>query len=88
MAAAAVRLAQSRLESAVEQVLNVGSGFVLAFILWQFVLAPTFGFSMPLATNLWITTTFTVASVIRGYLWRRLFNRRVVRRISEALHHV
>jgi len=66
---------QSRLTSIVEVCLNVGSGFVLAFIVWQ-GLAWWYVIDMPLTRNLQITTIFTVLSIARGYVWRRIFNRR------------
>lgn len=71
---------QSRLESLLENVLNVGSGFLLAFVIWQFVAAPLWGYDVTLLDNLGLTSIFTVASVARGYLWRRYFNRRALRR--------
>lgn len=71
-----------------ESVVNVGSGFILSLILWQFVLAPWFGYEVTILTNLQLTTVFTVFSVGRGYLWRRFFARglhRVVLKIIRRL---
>jgi hypothetical protein len=65
---------QTKLESAIEQVINVGSGFLLSLFLWQCVIAPLYGIPVTLASNLGITTLFTVVSVARGYVWRRFFN--------------
>jgi hypothetical protein len=67
---------QTRLGSAVESCLNVASGFVLSMVMWQWVVAPLYGYEVTLSTNLGITTIFTGVSLIRGYLWRRLFERR------------
>ncbi|MHC4648510.1 MAG: DUF7220 family protein [Planctomycetota bacterium] len=63
---------QSRLGSLVETFLNIGSGFVLSVIVWQ-ILAYYLGIPMPLDTNLFITSVFTVVSITRSYLWRRFF---------------
>jgi hypothetical protein len=41
----------------------------------QAVVLPAFGHHITLAQNFWITCIFTVASVVRGYFVRRLFNR-------------
>ena len=74
---------QSRLESAVEAVLNVGSGFVVAMVLWQFVAAPLWGYEVTLLDNLGLTTIFTIVSVTRTYVWRRFFERRIRRRFQR-----
>lgn len=64
---------QTRLVSFIESVVNVGSGFLLSLLLWQFVVAPAFGYEVTMSTNLVLTSIFTVTSVVRGYLWRRFF---------------
>lgn len=69
---------QTRLGSMTEALLNVTSGFVLAIIVWQ-LLAQAYGIPMPLARNLEITSIFTVVSVTRSYVWRRIFNQRLNR---------
>lgn len=74
---------QSRAASALEAVLNVGSGFVLALLLWQLVVAPLWGYEVTMLDNLGITTIFTAASVARSYVWRRYFNRLLVRRLRR-----
>jgi hypothetical protein len=81
---------QSKQQSIVEQVCNVGSGFILAFFLWRFLITPqlhyfaTMGYSYEnILVNLAITTQFTVVSLIRGYVWRRYFNKFVVRRYKK-----
>ena len=74
---------QSRIESAVEAVLNVGSGFVLAMLLWQLVIAPLWGYEVTILDNLGLTTIFTVVSILRGYAWRRWFEGRIKRRTRD-----
>lgn len=66
---------QTRLVSLIESVCNVGSGFLLSLVLWQFVVAPAFGYAVTMTTNLALTSIFTITSVARGYLWRRFFAR-------------
>lgn len=66
-------MSQSRLGSACESALNTASGFVVALIVWHFV-AAAYAIPMPIETNLQITAIFTVVSIVRSYLWRRLFN--------------
>ena len=66
---------QSRLVSLIESICNTGSGFLLSLVLWQFVVAPAFGYAVTMTTNLALTSIFTITSVARGYLWRRFFAR-------------
>ena len=75
-------VSQTRLHSLLEQVLNVGSGFVISTLLWQFVIVPLWGIQTGMADNLKITSLFTLVSVIRGYAWRRWFNARVHKALS------
>lgn len=65
---------QTRTQSAIEATLNIGSGFILALIVWQ-TLAWLYDIPMPITRNLEITTIFTVVSLIRSYIWRRIFTR-------------
>jgi hypothetical protein len=65
---------QSRAHSMAETLSSIAVGFVVAMALQALVL-PAFGHHITLAQNFWITCIFTVASVLRGYGMRRLFNR-------------
>lgn len=78
---------QTRFESLIETSLNTASGFVVAFLVWQFIAAPLMGYTVTLHDNFVITSIFTVASVLRGYVWRRFFNaglHRAVHRWARA----
>lgn len=68
-----VRGGQSRRASLLEASLNTASGFCTS-LLTQWVVFPMFDFHPALSENLTITAIFTVVSVIRGYVWRRIFN--------------
>lgn len=68
-------MSQSRTMSAVEQLLNVGSGFVISLVFWTYVVVPVWQLPVKMVENLEITAAFTVLSVARGYVWRRLFNK-------------
>lgn len=65
---------QSRAESLLEQVCNVGSGFLLSLLIQQFIITPVFDTGTSPTQNLGITVVFTIASLLRGYGWRRAFN--------------
>jgi len=66
---------QTRWVSFIEVSMNIASGFLLAMMIWHYIV-PTF---YPHLTPTWsenftMTAVFTVASMLRGYIWRRLFN--------------
>lgn len=67
---------QSRCFSLIEVVCNVASGFVLSFFIWMLLMPPLFGIKTSPSAGLGVTAVFTVVSIIRGYVWRRLFNRK------------
>lgn len=68
-----MRHGQSRRMSLVEQLCNVASGIVTAVVVGQ-IIYPMFGYSVTVADNLGLTAIFTAVSVVRGYVWRRVFN--------------
>lgn len=66
---------QTRLESAIESFLNIGSGFFISLAVWVYIVGPLFKIETTGTDNLAITSIFTITSIIRSYVWRRLFNR-------------
>ncbi len=56
-----------------EAVLNTASGMIISFIAAS-IIYPLYGFHPSVAENISIVTIFTVISVLRSYIWRRLFN--------------
>ena len=66
---------QSRRASFAESCCNVGSGMVIALITWEIVIEPLYGIDKDITENLGITAIFTAVSLVRGYLWRRAFNK-------------
>ena len=65
---------QTKMFSFLEQVANIMSGFIIAVILWHYVVTPYLGIPYNIWDNLIITTMFTVVSILRGYIWRRVGN--------------
>lgn len=65
---------QTKLVSIIEVCTNVGTGFLLAMLVWIFVI-PLFWPRMagPVSESFWVTFTFTTVSILRGYFWRRFF---------------
>lgn len=64
---------QSRLYSFIESLTNVAIGYLVA-LASQIVVFPLFGIHIPLKDNIMIGGVFTVISIIRSYVVRRLFN--------------
>ena len=74
---------QTKLESLLESFINVGSGFIIAFIIWQGIARHFLGYDISYSENFVLTSIFTVVSVVRGYIWRRFFNAG----IHKAIHN-
>lgn len=66
-------MSQSRAMSAVESVANVAIGYGVA-VASQIAIFPLFGVHLPLSDNLLIGAWFTVISLARSYVVRRVFN--------------
>ena len=66
---------QSKRDSAIESITNTASGFAVSFLLAYYVL-PLWGFEQTAAASAQVVSIFTVASVIRNYAVRRIFNAR------------
>lgn len=54
---------------------------VIAYILFQYIIAPALGIPVSHTQNIIITSILTTASVIRGYLWRRFFNKQIHKKV-------
>ena len=64
---------QRRSMSAIEVVTSTGVGFLVSLLL-TFTVLPAFGYPVT-ASHAWgITAIYTSASIVRGYIIRRLFN--------------
>lgn len=64
---------QSRWLSFVEAVASTAVGFVISMALVSVVL-PAFGYLVSAPDAFWITSIFTVSSIARSFIVRRLFN--------------
>lgn len=64
---------QSRKHSLFEALLNTGSGFITS-LLTQWLVFPWFNLHPSLQENLSLTAIFTIVSIARSYVWRRIFN--------------
>lgn len=66
---------QSRQKSALETLAQTLTGLIIS-ILIQIVLYPVMGIPVTLEQNFIITAVFFAASLLRGYIVRRIFNRK------------
>ena len=69
---------QSRLMSLIEAMTNVAIGMVVSFF-GQIVVSHWYNLPLNVAQNMQIVLFFTVLSVARSYVLRRVFNRRIKR---------
>lgn len=65
---------QTKKRSLIESVTNTVVGFMVSLLI-QLAIYPAMGIPVTLGQNIVITLTFTAASIARGYMVRRLFNR-------------
>lgn len=63
---------QTRSMSLVESVANTGAGFLLSLVL-QISLFSLMRIETTTSQNLFMSVVFTLASLVRGYLMRRVF---------------
>ena len=63
---------QTRSMSLIESVANTGAGFLVSLII-QITLFSLMAIETTTTQNLLMSGVFTVASLVRGYLMRRLF---------------
>lgn len=73
---------QSRIESFIETFADIGSGFIIAWLLLMF-LEPIYNMADPSDAFI-VTCYFTGVSLIRRYFTRRIFNHYIKRRKSIA----
>ena len=66
-------MTQSRTMSAIESVTNVLVGYGVA-VATQAAIFPLFGLTATLRQNMAMGAVFTVVSLVRSYLLRRVFN--------------
>ena len=67
---------QTKLGSFYEALINVAIGFGINYCA-NLVILPLFGFHVSLVDNFYIGLLYTVVSVVRSYVVRRWFDRRI-----------
>lgn len=66
-------MAQSRRASLTEAVANSLVGFTISVVVNQYLM-PLFGFSVTVTQSVIIVAVYTVVSILRSYILRRVFN--------------
>jgi hypothetical protein len=64
---------QSKTKSLIEAIVNTLVGFFVSLGITGIVL-PLYGYNITLQDNLHITVIFTISSILRSYVLRRVFN--------------
>lgn len=72
------QIKQTRKASLVETVLNTALGYGVA-LASQIIVFPWFGINIPISSNIAIGLIFTVISIARGFILRRVFEQLRVR---------
>jgi len=67
-------MSQSKKHSLIESAVNVISGLVISFLI-QIWIYPLLDIEVSINQNLFITFIFFMASFIRGFIVRRMFNK-------------
>lgn len=65
---------QLKRHSLLESMVNVAVGYGVA-LLSQIIIFPLFGINVSLRDNVLIGVFFTIISIVRSYLLRRIFNK-------------
>lgn len=65
---------QTKRNSIIEAITNTVVGLGVSFLI-QIIIYPTLGIPVTLGQNIIITLVFFVASIIRGYILRRVFTK-------------
>jgi len=69
-------MSQTKKQSLYESIINILIGYFTA-LASQLIVFPMFDIKVPISDNLLIGLWFTIISLIRSYLLRRYFNKRL-----------
>ncbi len=71
---------QTKLESLIERFADMGTGFIISVLVYHFYILP----SVRVMSAFEVVGIFTSISLVRGYFWRRFFNRG----LHKAVHNL
>jgi len=78
---------QTKKQSLTEAITNTAVGFGISYVS-TFLIFPVLGIVTSPGTNLIIVIYFTIISILRGYVIRRFFNKKLVRYKSNKLFKI
>ena len=67
-------MSQSKLASMAESFTNTATGFAISYMTWEFIVSPLYDIPTSHDQTIGVVAIFTVASLARSYIWRRIFN--------------
>jgi hypothetical protein len=67
---------QSKKHSFIESIIQTFIGLAVSFCI-QLIIYPLMNIEVSFKQNILITFVFTIASIIRGYVIRRIFNKKI-----------
>lgn len=65
---------QTRKQSATEVIAGTVIAFLISVFVGEYIIFPAYHMQPSMAANLWVTLWFTLVSIVRSYVVRRLFN--------------
>lgn len=72
---AIMRKGQTKTQSVIEATVNISSGMIIAYCIMQYILAPWLDIGISSSQNVVVTIVLTVVSMARSYIWRRYFDK-------------
>ena len=76
------------MSSIIEQFANMGSGLLLSILITQPLAFAYLGYYPSVLENLQIAIVFVTFSIVRGFIWRRLFNKGLQSRLGSMIEQV
>lgn len=76
---------QTKTISLIEAVINMASGILISTLIWMLI-GPMFGYMVTFSDSLGFTLVFTIISIFRSYIWRRLFESHLNRWLHTKVH--
>jgi hypothetical protein len=69
---------QHKVDSFLETATSTVVGFIVAMFTYQFIINPIYGFHSGVGESAGVTSIFMVASILRQYVIRRIFNGKTI----------
>lgn len=72
---------QTKIESIVERTADIGTGYIISVMVYEYYIMP----SIKIMPSTYVVAIFTIISFVRGYFWRRFFNRGLHKAVHKFL---